>query len=223
MLMIPFSSQKNLFAKTSLGNAHAPLPHFLTNRKGQIKCNTTSGPLTAAVLLRETPPPGAVGQRQQQEEDPTQDEDSPRAADARHRPGELVVERNRVVAGQEGQDGLVKYHQTEKHHDAWWGDSEQLERLIKKQMRPQLSASSSLYCTIINSLIHLKPDLCLVCCCIYRPDRIKQTDAGLRKKRISLLRDMVMHMAPITIRNRLNRANMAATTFRSARGSRTVL
>lgn len=41
-------------------------------------------------------------------------------------------------------------------------------------------------------------------------------DAGLRKKRISLLSDMVMQMAPITIRNRLNMANMAAAMFRSA-------
>lgn len=41
-------------------------------------------------------------------------------------------------------------------------------------------------------------------------------DAGLRKKRISLLSDMVMHMAPITIRKRLNMANMAVAMFRSA-------
>lgn len=90
-------------------------PH---NQKGQIKCNTTSGPLAAAVPLRETPPPGAVGQRQQQEEDPTHDEDAPRTANARHRPGELVVERNRVVAGQEGQDGLVENYQGDKNQDA---------------------------------------------------------------------------------------------------------
>lgn len=53
-----------------------------------------------------------------------------------------------------------------------------------------------------------------------RPDRMKHTDAGLRKKRISLLRDIVMHIAPITIRNRLKRANMAAATFRSAERER---
>lgn len=41
-------------------------------------------------------------------------------------------------------------------------------------------------------------------------------DAGLRKKRISLLSDMVMQMAPITIRKRLNMASMAVATFRSA-------
>lgn len=41
-------------------------------------------------------------------------------------------------------------------------------------------------------------------------------DAGLRKKRISLLSDMVMQMAPITIRKRLNMANMAVAMFRSA-------
>lgn len=43
----------------------------------------------------------------------------------------------------------------------------------------------------------------------------------MRKKMISLLRDMVMQMAPITIRNRLNRANMAAATFRSAHRKKT--
>lgn len=43
-------------------------------------------------------------------------------------------------------------------------------------------------------------------------------DAGLRKKRISLLSDMVMQMAPITIRKRLNMANMAVAMFRSAGG-----
>lgn len=52
---------------------------------------------------------------------------------------------------------------------------------------------------------------------------MKQTDAGLRKNRISLLRDMVMQTAPITIRNRLKRANMAVATFRSAQGRRTAV
>lgn len=46
---------------------------------------------------------------------------------------------------------------------------------------------------------------------------MKQTEAGLRKKRISLLRLMVMQMAPITMRKRLNMVNMAAATFRSER------
>lgn len=49
---------------------------------------------------------------------------------------------------------------------------------------------------------------------------MKQTDAGFRKNRISLLSAMVMQMAPITIRTRLKRANMAAATFRSAEGRR---
>lgn len=47
-------------------------------------------------------------------------------------------------------------------------------------------------------------------------------DAGFRKNRISLLRDMVMQMAPITIRKRLNKANMAAATLRSDRKETTV-
>jgi len=77
-------------------------------------CNAASEPLAAAVLT-EAPPPGAVGQRQQQEEDAAHDEDGARAADARHRPGQLVVEGNRVVAGQEGQDGLVEHDQSDEH------------------------------------------------------------------------------------------------------------
>lgn len=106
-----------------LWETSAPLCTLTHKQKGQIKCNAASGPLAAAVLLREAPLPGAVGQRQQQEEDPAHDEDGPRAADARHRPGELVVEGNRVVAGQEGQDGLVEDHQREKHHGTCGGDS----------------------------------------------------------------------------------------------------
>lgn len=50
---------------------------------------------------------------------------------------------------------------------------------------------------------------------MFSPDRMKQTDAGFRKKRTSLLMDMEMQIAPITIRKRLKRANMAAATFRS--------
>lgn len=45
---------------------------------------------------------------------------------------------------------------------------------------------------------------------------MKQTEAGLRKNRTSLLSDMVMQTAPIAIRNRLNMASMAAATLRSA-------
>lgn len=164
-------------------------------QREQIKCDTTSGPLAAAVLLRETPLPGAVRQRQQHEQDAAHDEDGPRAADARHRPGELVVERNRVVAGQEGHDGLVEHHQTEKHHDTCGGVTQ-----VDVMWSVEQICSWS---------------------CLYWPDRIKQKDAGLRKKMISLLRDMVMQMAPITIRNRLNRANMAAATFRSAHRKKT--
>lgn len=52
------------------------------------------------------------------------------------------------------------------------------------------------------------------------PERMKQTAAGFRKKRISLLRDMVMQTAPIAIRKRLKRASMAAATFRPAHRKR---
>lgn len=40
-----------------------------------------------------------------------------------------MVERNCVVAGQEGQYGLVENHQTEKHQDPCGGDSGQLQWL----------------------------------------------------------------------------------------------
>lgn len=108
-----------------LGNRLAPLHPPTSQTEGQVKYNPTSRPLAvaAAVHLRETPLPGAAGQRQQQEEDPTNDEDGTRTADTRHRPGELVVERNRVVAGQESQDGLVEDHEGQKHQDACRGDS----------------------------------------------------------------------------------------------------
>lgn len=76
------------------------------------------GPLAAAVRVREAPPPGAVGQRQQQEQQPTDDEDAARTAETRHGPGELVVEGDGVVAGQEGQDGLVEDDEAQQHQDA---------------------------------------------------------------------------------------------------------
>lgn len=60
-------------------------------------------------------------------------------------------------------------------------------------------------------------------CCLHRPDRMKQMDAGFRKNRISLLRDMVMQMAPIAIRKRLNKANIAAATLRSDQKETTVV
>lgn len=47
------------------------------------------------------------------------------------------------------------------------------------------------------------------------PDRMKQTEAGLRKKGTPLLRDMAMQMAPMAIMVRLRRASTAAVRFRS--------
>lgn len=46
------------------------------------------------------------------------------------------------------------------------------------------------------------------------PDRIKQKDAGLRKKGTPLLRDMMIQMAPITIMVRLINAKTAAARFK---------
>lgn len=51
---------------------------------------------------------------------------------------------------------------------------------------------------------------------LWLPERTKQTEAGLRKKTISLLSAMVMQMPPIAISNRLNSDNMADATFRPA-------
>lgn len=47
------------------------------------------------------------------------------------------------------------------------------------------------------------------------PDRMKQKEAGLRKKGTPLLRDMVMQMEPMAIMVRLRRASTAAVRFRS--------
>lgn len=51
------------------------------------------------------------------------------------------------------------------------------------------------------------------------PDRMKQKEAGLRKKGTPLLRDMTMQMEPMAIMVRLRRASTAAVRFRST-GSR---
>ncbi len=50
---------------------------------------------------------------------------------------------------------------------------------------------------------------------IVRPDRMKQKEAGLRKKGTPLLRDMMIQREPITIMVRLKRAKIAAARFRS--------
>lgn len=67
--------------------------------------------------MRETLLPGAAGQRQQQEQDPPHDENGPRASETRHGPGELVVERDGVVAGQQRQDGLVENQKRQQHQN----------------------------------------------------------------------------------------------------------
>lgn len=59
--------------------------------------------------------PGAVGQGQDQEEDSSQDEDSPATAHTGHRPGHLVVQRDGVVAFQEGEDGLAEDYEGQEH------------------------------------------------------------------------------------------------------------
>lgn len=182
----PCQSKKNLFAKTPSPSNAAALYLRLSEPEGA----QTSERLSAAVLVRETPLPRAVGQRQQQEEDPAHNQDRPGAADARHRPGEVVGKRHGVLAGKQGQHGLVEDQQGQQHQDPCSGD----RRARRHAPTPAGAGRRGLH----------------------SPDRMKQMEAGLRKKRISLLSDMVMQMAPITIRKRLNMANMAVATFRSA-------
>lgn len=86
--------------------------------------------LAAAVLMRETPLPRAVGQCQQQEEDPTNDENRSGAADARHRPGELVGERHCVLTGKQGQHRLVEDHQRQKHQDPLGGNRGEVSIIV---------------------------------------------------------------------------------------------
>lgn len=63
--------------------------------------------------------PGAVGQSQQEEEEAGQDEDGPRHAHAGHGPGQLVVQGDGVIAGQQRQHGLVEHQDGEKDQDTW--------------------------------------------------------------------------------------------------------
>lgn len=49
------------------------------------------------------------------------------------------------------------------------------------------------------------------------PDRMKQKEAGLRKKCTPLLSDMATQMEPMTIMVRLKRAKTAAARFRSVK------
>lgn len=69
--------------------------------------------------MSETLHPGTEWQSQQQEEDATYDKDSASAADTGHGPGELMMERNCVVTGEEEQDRLMEDQQGEEDQESW--------------------------------------------------------------------------------------------------------
>lgn len=57
---------------------------------------------------------------------------------------------------------------------------------------------------------------CSAACWEFLPDRMKQKEAGLRKKATPLFSAMAMQMEPIAIMVRLRSARMAAAKFRAA-------
>lgn len=59
---------------------------------------------------------------------------------------------------------------------------------------------------------------CSTACWEFLPDRMKQKEAGLRKKATPLFSAMAMQMEPIAIMVRLRSARMAAAKFRAAGG-----
>ena len=73
----------------------------------------------AIVSLRQAFPEGAVREGEQEEEDPREDEDGAGGAHAGHGPGELVVQRHGVVAGQQGQHRLVEHHDGQQDEKTW--------------------------------------------------------------------------------------------------------
>lgn len=57
---------------------------------------------------------------------------------------------------------------------------------------------------------------CSAACWEFLPDRMKQKEAGLRKKATPLFSAMAMQMEPMAIMVRLRSASMAAAKFRAA-------
>lgn len=82
---------------------------------------------------------------------------------------------------------------------------------------------------VIFILPHISLDIAILRCKVVTliplqsevpPDRMKQKEAGLRKKGTPWLRDMAIQMEPMAIMVRLKRAKIAAARFRSVEKSR---
>lgn len=74
--------------------------------------------LDGAVLVRQAFLPGAEGKREQGKENPPHHQDGPRRAHAGHRPGQFVVQRHLVVAGEQRKHRLVEDQHGEENQDA---------------------------------------------------------------------------------------------------------
>lgn len=65
--------------------------------------------------------PGAEGEGEDDEEESSQDKNPSGRAHAGHRPGQLVVDGDGVVTGQQGQEGLVEHqHSQEDQYTCTW-------------------------------------------------------------------------------------------------------
>lgn len=61
--------------------------------------------------------PGAEGEGEEDEEEASQDENGSGRAHAGHGPGQVVVHGDGVVAGQQGQDGLMEHQDGQQDQD----------------------------------------------------------------------------------------------------------
>lgn len=68
--------------------------------------------------------PGAEGEGESDEDEPSQDENGSGRAHAGHGPGQMVVHGHRVVAGQQGQDGLMEHQDGQEDQDTCARDPE---------------------------------------------------------------------------------------------------
>ncbi|KAG7256709.1 hypothetical protein CRUP_009542, partial [Coryphaenoides rupestris] len=140
--------------------------------------------------------PGVAGQRQQQEEEAAGQQGGAGAAQAAGGPGEPVLQGHRGVGGQQRRHRPVEDEQRRQQRDACGQE---------RKERPSCIRSDT------SNVGPLPPTTGPL------PPRLKQKAAGLSMKRICLLRATVTQADPISIRKRLNTANMAAATFSSMR------
>lgn len=123
-----------------------------------------------------------------------------------------MVQRHLVVAGEQRKYSLVENQDGEKDQDTWCAcvcGGGQIGVGVGGGLTEKVADGE--HCSTCFSMNRT------VACHMHAisPDRMKQKEAGLRKKGTPLLRDMVMQMEPMAIMVTLRRASTAAVRFRS--------